>query len=515
MSVDTATPAGSAGSVGDRYRLLECVAGDPDGPAVAWRAWDNLLARPVTLTVVRPGGPAAAGFLAHAHAVSTVVHPALARVYDAVDEEDRAYVVSEWVTGTPLTALLREGALDPDVAASTVGRIAEGITAAHAAGVAFGGVHPDHVVVTPGGTVTLAQVVGDSRATTGDDIRGLGALLYAALTAHWPLPATGGAAALRPASTNGRQLVTPRQVRAGVPEELSTLAMHALDPAGPHGVHSAAAMSAVLSARGGSQEDLFAFGPDDQDQMPEPRRRPRWLALAVPVSAGLIALALVGWMIGAALRFPSSGNNSAHTTSPTSTVTTGGKSSPAATTSLKALLPRSAALYDPSPRSDHAENAGIALSYDQNPATSWPTDSYRLQGTSTFGNLKQGLGIAYDMGQAVSLRQVKIITDRPHTSVQILAGSSPNATDPASYTVAGQLPTPSSHAASIICAAAPPRSQVIESEASAARGPSSGRTGKRTSLDSVHTTSIRASCPSTSESSCSSSRSTRRSPCRS
>ena len=79
MSVDT-TPAGSAGSVGDRYRLLECVAGDPTGPAVAWRAWDNLLNRPVTLTVVRPGGPAAGGFLAHAHAVSTIAHPALARV---------------------------------------------------------------------------------------------------------------------------------------------------------------------------------------------------------------------------------------------------------------------------------------------------------------------------------------------------------------------------------------------------------------------------------------------------
>ena len=60
-----------AGSVGDRYRLLECVAGDPAGSAAAWRAWDMLLARAVTLTVVRPGGPPAGGFLRHAHAVST------------------------------------------------------------------------------------------------------------------------------------------------------------------------------------------------------------------------------------------------------------------------------------------------------------------------------------------------------------------------------------------------------------------------------------------------------------
>src|SRR6266566_3896887 len=145
-----------------------------------------LLARAVTLTVVRPGGPPAGGFLRHAHAVSTTVHPALARVYDAVDDGRHAYVVSEWVTGTPLTALLREGPLDPDTAAGTIGRVADGLAAAHAAGVAFGGVHPDHVVVTPGGTVTLAQVVGDGRAEPADDVRGLGALLYAALTARWP-----------------------------------------------------------------------------------------------------------------------------------------------------------------------------------------------------------------------------------------------------------------------------------------------------------------------------------------
>ena len=129
MSVDTRR-AGSAGTVGDRYRLLECVAGDPEGPAVAWRAWDDVLNRPVTLTVVRPGGPAADGFLAHAHAVSGVAHPSLARVWDAVDEGDRAYVVSEWVTGTPFTALLRDGALDAESAAGTVARVADGVAAA-------------------------------------------------------------------------------------------------------------------------------------------------------------------------------------------------------------------------------------------------------------------------------------------------------------------------------------------------------------------------------------------------
>lgn len=436
MSVDTATPTGSAGSVGDRYRLLECVAGDPDGPAVAWRAWDTLLARAVTLTVVRPGGEAAAGFLGHAHAVSTIVHPALARVYDAVDDGDRAYVVSEWVSGTPLTALLREGALDPDTAAATVARVADGVAAAHSAGVAFGGVHPDHVVVTPGGTVTLAQVVGDGRAAPADDIRGLGALLYAALTAHWPLAATGGAAALRPASANGGHLLTPRQVRAGVPEDLSTLAMRALDPGAPHGVRSAAALTTVLADRAAPGEEMFPYEPDEPDG---PRRRRRWVALIAPVVAAFAVLAVVGWLVGSALgRVPGDKKGSPIATGGASSSSSAGPSSapPSTQSALQAVSVQGASLYDPSPSGDGQEAKKIAQSYDGDPATVWPTDRYKR--SPTFGNLKKGLGIAYNLGQPTVLRQVQITTNQPGASVQILAGDSANAGDPASYRVVGE-----------------------------------------------------------------------------
>lgn len=424
MSVDT-TPAGSAGSVGDRYRLLECVAGDPDGPAVAWRAWDNLLNRPVTLTVVRPGGPAAGGFLAHAHAVSTIAHPSLARVYDAVDEGSRAYVVSEWVTGTPFTALLRDGALDADSAAGTVARVADGVAAAHAAGVAFGGVHPDHVVVTADGEVKLAQVVGDGRASPADDVRGLGALLYGALTAHWPLAATGGAATLRPATTSSGHLLTPRQVRAGVPEDLSALAVRALDPASPHGIRSAAAFTTVLSERAGPAEDVFAF----DDERRERRRRPRWLALAIPVAAGLAVLALLGWVVGTALGgLPGSDGGTPPAAAADPTTGSPTRSAP------QVVKPQGASLYDP--KGDGAEGQKIDLSYDGNPATSWPTARYNR--TNTFGGIKDGMGIAYDFGRSTPVREITVATDRPGTSIQILAGDTPDASDPSTYAVVGQ-----------------------------------------------------------------------------
>jgi eukaryotic-like serine/threonine-protein kinase len=435
VSVDAATPTGSAGSVGDRYRLLECVAGDPDGPAVAWRAWDTLLARAVTLTVVRPGGESAQGFLGHAHAVSTVVHQALARVYDAVDEGPQAYVVSEWVTGTPFTALLREGALDPDAAAATVARVADGVAAAHAAGVAFGGVHPDHVVVTPGGTVTLAQVVGDGRAQPADDIRGLGALLYAALTAHWPLAPTGGAAGLRPATANGGgHLLTPRQIRAGVPEDLSTLAMRALDPGNPHGVRSAATMTTVLGDRAVHRPSAYEYEVDEPAT--PTRQRRRWVALLVPIVAAFAVLAIIGWLVGTALgKVPGSdkkgdpvvtGSTNGHGTS-------AGSSPPSSAPAPKPIKIHGAALYDP--QGDKAENRDIDKAFDGDPGTAWSTDDYKRN--ANFGGLKTGMGLSFDLGDAAKLGQVQVTTSTPGINVQILAGSSPTGAFE-SYQVVGQ-----------------------------------------------------------------------------
>jgi hypothetical protein len=306
------------------------------------------------------------------------------------------------------------------------------VAAAHAAGVAFGGVHPDHVVVTPGGTVTLAQVVGDGRATPSDDIRGLGALLYASLTAHWPLAPTGGAAALRTASATGGHLLTPRQVRAGVPEDLSTLAMRALDPGAPHGVRSAAAVATVLGARAPA-EDMFPFDAHEPGRRP-PRRR--WLAVVAPVAAAFAVLALLGWIVGSALgHMP--GSRRAAQPPPSSAGPTSNQPSATPTapqTVLRAVPVAAATLYDP--EGDKTEDRKVDASFDGDNSTSWATDAYRRN--ADFGSLKPGMGLAFDLRSTVTLRQVQIVTDRPGIDVQILAGTTPAATDVSAYQVVGQ-----------------------------------------------------------------------------
>src|SRR4051812_26326036 len=71
-----------------RYRLEEQVNTDAAGRQI-WRGIDVILRRPVAIVLRSPGGDAAAAMLTAAVAVSRVVHPHLASVYDAIDEASR------------------------------------------------------------------------------------------------------------------------------------------------------------------------------------------------------------------------------------------------------------------------------------------------------------------------------------------------------------------------------------------------------------------------------------------
>ena len=124
-----------------RYLLLDVVA--DDGPAVLWRATDEILARAVAVKVLptpnKRARDAAEPFLDAAVRTCAINHPGLARVYDATLEHrpgrgnDVAFVISEWVDGESLDEhLTQTGALAPLDAVDVLRQAADALIAAHA-----------------------------------------------------------------------------------------------------------------------------------------------------------------------------------------------------------------------------------------------------------------------------------------------------------------------------------------------------------------------------------------------
>jgi hypothetical protein len=84
----------------------------------------------------------------------------------------------------------------------------------------------------------------------------------------------------------------------------------------------------------------------------------------------------------------------------------------------------SAAIYDPQ-GDGQAENDGdVPKSYDNDPSTSWSTLEYR--NSPTFGNLKGGVGIMYDLGSAQNLAGVTLTTSTPGIKVEVRTGDRPD-----------------------------------------------------------------------------------------
>lgn len=448
MSTDTARDATAppavpasdrpGGMIGGRYRLTRMLSGLQDRQATAWVAEDTVLQRPVRLDIHRPGGDAARGFLDRSLAAGAVGHPALARVLDVVEAPGCCYAVSGWPDGPTLAEVLRDGALDPDIAAAMVRELAAGVADAHHAGAVVGGLRADRIMLTPGGPVAVLHL-GAADPSARADIRGLGAVLYAALSGRWPLG--DGAGGLPGAPTRSGRLCSPRQLLAGVPTDLSTLAMRAMQGAGPGALRTVDTLATVLAERCGLV-DLLPF--DDSQPVaplpagPPPPRRHRVATLGV-IALGAIAVVAVVLLLSRMLTSmaSSSGGHArtslvtnitpAHTrTTPSAkqrTTTTPPPTRPAPKTPNRAasvpLRIDGATVFDPyhSPPG-HENPPEVGNAFDGNPNTAWHTLEYR--GFATFGNLKPGAGLRFDLGIAAPIRAIHITTPTPGITVQVL-----------------------------------------------------------------------------------------------
>jgi len=407
----------------ERYELQEHINDDAFGRQV-WRGADVILRRPVAVVMRYPGGEAAIEMLDAAVAASRVVHPHLVDVYDAIDEGTRAYVVREWVDGGSLREYVAEGPLDADRATSVACAIAQAVAAIHATGMAHGNIHAGTVLIGSDGRVVLSDARADEATTPDADVRAIGAVLYCALTGHWPHAEAGASSLPDAVRDESDRLTSPRQVRGGVPGHLSDLATDLLDPnvAPP----SADVLAADLSRlEGDREEEFFSVGAPllDFDRsgypgtpIPERHRSVRKLVIGVAV---LLVLSLVGLLLAInALNGPRQGGTTTSPTGGTATGTTPGKAN--GQPAVLKLNPNQIRVVDPD--GDGKERKDAALAIDGDAGTSWKSNHYH--DSTAFPGYKRGMGLLLDLGAPKSVASVKIQFVTPGATVSLRSASS-------------------------------------------------------------------------------------------
>jgi serine/threonine protein kinase len=243
-----------------RYRIAELLA-EIDGARV-WRAVDEVLSRPVVVDVLPTGDPRTNLLFDAARRAAAAADPRFLRVLDCDMHDGVTYCVREWAGGRPLERMLGAGPLTGQQAGWMAREVSEALENLHRTGLAHGSISPATVVVTDAGAIKVVGLATEAALrSTGpgspeQDVRALGELLYASLTGRWPGPTPSWG--MQPAPVEHGRLLSPRQVRAGVPRSLDDIADRLLgDPPRHHAVaiNSAAGLSAALSGVIGSSHE--------------------------------------------------------------------------------------------------------------------------------------------------------------------------------------------------------------------------------------------------------------------
>ncbi|SNR49435.1 protein kinase domain-containing protein [Actinomadura mexicana] len=279
----------------ERYRLVERL--DGGRTMEVWRAWDELLGRPVAVKVLTPASTGSQReFRRGVNRAAALSHAALETVFDSDQTRDASgrlasFVVTEFLVGETLTDRLRRGPLAAPEAAAVCAQIAGALEAAHSAGVTHGDLTPDKVVL----------VDGDAGAGAGVDVKvadtGIGGVVRAAAGGG-----TGGAAT-EAGDVRALGAVIAACLGPGAAGEPSALAVRCLGPDAPSAAEVAAALvrdegppSALFITSGRARpDDRRTSAPPPPPPPPGPARRgsARLAALALVVAIPVTAAAAV------------------------------------------------------------------------------------------------------------------------------------------------------------------------------------------------------------------------------
>jgi len=177
MQVEKETRASAAkpdpfvGRTFDGYRI-ESVIGR-GGMGVVYLATQLSLDRPVAIKVLPEDFATHPQFLERFHRevdiLSRLSHPNVVTVFERGAVDGREYLVMEYVRGTSLREVIRNGPLPPAEALSIVRSVLAGLEHAHLAGIVHRDIKPENVLLAPGGIVKVADF-GLSRIRGPEDM---------------------------------------------------------------------------------------------------------------------------------------------------------------------------------------------------------------------------------------------------------------------------------------------------------------------------------------------------------
>jgi putative peptidoglycan lipid II flippase len=366
-------------------------------------------------------------------------------VLDVVRGSSGGIVVAEWTPGRSLREMA-ETVPSPIGAARAVRALASAAELAHRGGGSLSIDHPDRVRISASGDAVLAFPGTLSDSDAQSDVRGLGAMLYALITARWPIRTGGmtGAAA----TTGGLRLadfgpdgtpVEPRQIRPEVPFEISAVAVRSLES--NKGVRTAATVQHVLgqasvvdqktdfipvlrlgqrqNAQAAAAVDDSLADPELLAQERERSQRMMWIMVGLGVLAALVVGIVIWWMVS--LFAPTASDqplneqrNIGLTTEASPSPASGNPAAPSAAAPAGVPVPvAKAEVFSPEGTPDNAGTVNAVL--DHNPGTVWKTDQYFQQ----FPALKKGIGLLATLPSPAKLTNVSITSPSPGTSVEI------------------------------------------------------------------------------------------------
>jgi serine/threonine-protein kinase len=425
-----------------RYRLDSKVGAG--GMSTVYKAFDTKLERPVAIKLlhreVQADSQNLERFRREARAVAQLSHPHIVTVIDTAEDDNRPYIVFEYVEGETLKQCIhRNGKLDIVEALAYAIEIARALGAAHARGIVHRDVKPQNVLIDSEGSAKVTDfgiartleedgLTADGRVlgTTdyvspeqamGQDVNGqsdlysLGIVLFEMLTGKVPFKGDNQVA------------VAMKHVREALPDvrrarpEVSAATAAVLDRAThkdprkryPDDAEFIADLEDALSieaARSGS-----VTGEATSVLRTLPRRAARRVPLRVRAPWRLIALLVLTLAgVGAAIYF--AGHQAERGT---------GNGNVAKQRGLTAVSLAQSAANDYDPAGDHSEHpreADFVLDRDGN--TFWSTERY--SGGTLAG--KPGVGVYLDANPGVAARRLVLRTPTPGMTVSVLAAKS-------------------------------------------------------------------------------------------